>query len=279
MRREAEGAGPLQDLFRAAAERRSGSRRSPERRARAPARHDGCGPPQRPADVTYEKLVASVGIERYRAACEWAWRTAEGTGEGRGLAWPSNLDEVPHDLADAWYDESTSLSEKLDLALRVYKEMPSYATLMYMKDRFADLDDVLRQRLWAAFRAALDSDDRRVADPVSYVLWVDFFEDEETVEEAWREMTRRDLLPWESRLRRVLDNAGPVPWPQKEALFEQLAADTAWHPHLVRALIGSAFDVYGQLDATAASRWLERLRLSDDVPGLPELRQKLNAST
>lgn len=196
--------------------------------------------------MTFEELIARVGEERYRAACEWAWQTAEGTGDGGGSArWPNDLGDVPHDLADAWYDEHTSLSDKLDLALRVYSEMPSYATLMYMKDRYNDLPGELREKLWTAFRAALESDDRRVADPVTYILWVDFFEDLDTVEEAWSEMARRDLPSWEPRLRRVLEAAGPVPWPQKEPVFEELAPDTSWHPHILRALVGSAFDVYG----------------------------------
>lgn len=229
--------------------------------------------------MTFEELVATVGRERYQAACEWAWQTAAGTGgPGSSEQWPHDLAAVPHDLADAWYDENTSLSQKLDLALRIYAEMPSYATLMYIKDRYQDLDHSLRQRLWKAFRAALDSDDDRVADPVSYVLWVDFFEDQSTVDEAWREMTQRDMPDWQQRLRRVLEVAGPVPWQAKEALFEQLAAYTCWHPHILRALVGSAFDVYGQLDVTAARRWADRLKLDDDAPGLRDRREKLSAA-
>ena len=229
--------------------------------------------------MTFEELVAKVGRERYEAACERAWRTAEGTGKSResSEAWPDDLADVPHDLADLWYDESTTLSDRLGLALRVYAEMPCYGTLMYVKQAHQQLDGSLRNRLWDAFRAALDSDDPRVADPVGYSLWVDFFEDQSTVHEAWREMTRRGSTPWEQRLRRVLEIAGPVPWPEKEALFEELAGDAGWHPHIARGLVHSAFDVYGQLDEAAARQWLDRLHVSDDVLGLRELREKLEA--
>jgi hypothetical protein len=229
--------------------------------------------------VTFEELVAGVGAERYRAACAWAWQMAEGLGRAPGGAqWPEELAAVPHDMAEAWYDDATSLADRLDLALRLSAEMPCYATLMYMKVHFADLPDELRQKLWTAYRAALASDDPRVADPVSYVLWVDFFEDPSTVDEAWRETARWDLPPWHRRLRRVLDVAGPVPWPHKEALFEHLVGDPSWHAPIARALIGSAFDVYGHLDAAAARRWLDRLQLRDDVTGVPELRQKLGVA-
>jgi hypothetical protein len=185
--------------------------------------------------------------------------------------------DVPHELADLWYDESTSLSTKLALALRIYAEMPDYATLMYVKSHYEDLDDELRGRLWSAFRAALESGDDRVAERVAYSLWVDFFEDSSTVAEAWRAVTRRDGIGWERRIGRVLDAAGPVPWPHKEALFEELVGDASWHPHILLALLGSAFDVYGQLDVRAARWWVGRLRLRDDAPGLAELRAKLGS--
>ena len=53
--------------------------------------------------------------------------------------------------------------------------------------------------------------------------------------------------------------AGPVRWPLKEALFERLVADPAWHPHIRGAIDASASDVYGKLGASAPA-WLARLR-------------------
>jgi hypothetical protein len=228
-------------------------------------------------ELTFEALVARVGRDRYDQACRWAWQTAAGTGSRRERpASPEpQLEDVPHDLADLWFEDGISLSTKLDLALRVYAEMPGYATLMYVKSHYEDLDGELRDRLWTVFRAALESDDRRVADPVAYCVWVDFFEDQSTVDEAWIALTPRRGATWERRIERVLDAAGPVPWPHKEALFEELAGDSSWHPHILGALIGSAFDVYGQMDVHAARRWLGRLRLRRDEPGLKELRERL----
>lgn len=110
---------------------------------------------------------------------------------------------------------------------------------------------------------------------MSYVLWVDFYEDQDTVDEAWYESSRQDIVPWEHRLRRVLDVAGPVPWDQKEALLAQLAGDVRWHPHILSALIGSAFDAYGQVEVSAARGLLTQLTPSEDSPGLTALRDKL----
>ena len=106
-------------------------------------------------------------------------------------------------------------------------------------------------------------------------LWVDFFEDQSTVKEAWREMTRPDTAPSERRLERLLELAGPVPWRLKEPLFEQLFPEPRWHPFILRALVGSAFDVCGDCKPRAAERWLGRLQLPDDAPDLAALRRHL----
>ena len=226
---------------------------------------------------TYEQWVARIGAERYREACVWAWRTAAGTGRDSkrsSEAWPCRLENVPHDLADAWH-EGGSTGERLRLALRFYDDMPCYANTMYLKHGYDEFGQAEKAAFWVAYRAALDAVDDRLADPVAYSLWVDFFEDQETVAEAWRETTRRDGAPFDRRLRRVLMNAGPVPWTFKDELFDQLCDDQEWHLSIYGALIGSAFDVYGQLDAASAHAWLTRISVPADTPQMDALRERL----
>lgn len=161
---------------------------------------------------TYEEWVVRIGEERYREACRWAWRTAAGTGgetTGASEPWPRALRDVPHDLADVWH-EGGPIGERLRLALRFYDDMPCYANTMYLKHGYEEFGRAEKAAFWDAYRAALDAVDDRLADPVGYSLWVDFFEDPETVGEAWRETTRRDRVPFDRRLRRVLKNAGPA---------------------------------------------------------------------
>jgi hypothetical protein len=229
--------------------------------------------------MKFEELVAVVGEERYRAACRWAWRTAAGTGErSEPQSGASALDEVPHELADVWHDGKTSLPDRVDLALRIYQEMPCYANTMELKSFYGKFGTAEKRRFWDMYRAALDSDDDRLAEPVAYSLWVDFYEDQETVHEAWQETSRCDETASRRRLQRVLEIAGPVPWHLKEPVFEQLIGDAAWHPFIFRALVGSAFDAYGALDPRAAKTWLDRLHLSEATTDLPALRNRLSGS-
>jgi hypothetical protein len=153
--------------------------------------------------------------------------------------------------------------------------MPCYANTVYLKHGFEEFGRAEKAAFCDAYRAALDAVDDRLADPVGYSLWVDFFEDPETVGEAWRETTRRDRAPFDRRLRRVLMNAGPVPWAFKDELFDQLCDDQAWHPSIYGALLGSAFDAYGQLDGVSARAWLTRISLPADTPQMDALRERL----
>lgn len=225
--------------------------------------------------------IASVGEELFRQASEWAWATAAGTGRSReedpNARWPSDVLDVPHDLSDPIWDEGEeSWIERMALAFQLYREMPCYATLMYMRHYFFEWDDGARRRFWDEYRSLLSDDDDRLADPVAYSLWCDYFEDPASVEEAWAAVASPGAVS-ERALRRVLEVSGPVPYDLKAPIYERLVRSTHWHPFIFRSLLYSAFDVYGQIDAKAARKLLDKLSLSRTTEGLRELREKLDA--
>src|SRR5947209_2185979 len=84
-------------------------------------------------------LLEHVGAERYAAAREQAWHTAAGTGSSRGphsvpalAAGDEQLGAVVFELADVtWYARDRPDLERLGFSLALYREMPSYAVLMY----------------------------------------------------------------------------------------------------------------------------------------------------
>jgi hypothetical protein len=226
-------------------------------------------------------LIARVGEERFRRACEWAWATAAGTGrsrgDDRGAGWPNDIPDVPHDLSDPiWEGGEESWIERVALAFELYREMPCYATLMYMRHSFFEWDEVARQRFWDEYRSLLSDDDDRLADPISYSLWCDYFEDPASVEEAWTAVASPGAVS-ERGLERLLDVSGPVPYELKAPVYERLVGSTHWHPFIFRSLLYSAFDFYGQIDAKTARQLLGRLSLPEPTEGLDELREKLDA--
>jgi hypothetical protein len=225
--------------------------------------------------MLFDELVANVGAERYREACDRAWQTAAGVGRcGGQRSWPGDLQAVPPQFADAWWDGDATLAERLDAALRLYAEMPCYANTIALHGFYGEFAVGERDALWEAYRTWLASDDDRLADPIAHSLWVDFFEDPATVQEAWRAVTRTDVGVWERRVERVLRVAGPVPWHVKAPLLEELAGIPRMHQAVFGALAGSAFDLLGQLGPEAGGL-LQRLALPDDTPDLAALRARL----
>jgi hypothetical protein len=226
--------------------------------------------------VLFDRLVSAVGAERYAAACAWAWASAAGTGRcGGARSFPGSLQTVPEEFGTAWWDARVPLSERLEMGLALYREMPCYANTVALHGFYSEFSAEDRGRLWDAFRAALEDPDQRLADPVAYSLWVDFFEDAATVEEAWQQTTAGTAGErWERRVVRVLDVAGPAPWALKDDLFARLCDEPRLHPAIFRAIAGSAFDVFGKLGSSAAS-WLDRLDLPADTPDLAALRARV----
>lgn len=226
-----------------------------------------------------EKLVAAVGEERFARACEWAWATAAGTGRSSETdaddKWPTDVTGVPHELEDLiWYEGTWP--ERVELAFELYRAMPCYATLMYARHWFFDWDDEAMKRFWDQYRSLLSDDDDRLADPVSYSLWCNYFEDPDSVEAAWSALTSLGSIS-ERGLQRVLEVSGPAPYELKAPLYDRLVGDRRWHPFIFRSLIASAFDVFGQIDAKEARKVLGRLSLPEATPGLDELTAKLDA--
>ncbi len=158
----------------------------------------------------------------------------------------------------------------------LYRQMPCYGHLMYGKHHYVEWGEAARASFWRECRELVGDEDDRLADPVTYSLWCDYFEDVSTVRDAWREMTRTDCLT-DRGVERVLDAAGPVPYELKAPLYEQLVPDHRWHLTIFSSLLHSAFDVYGSLEEQAARLLLARLVLPPETEGLPELKQKLRS--
>jgi hypothetical protein len=165
--------------------------------------------------------------------------------------------------------------ERLALAMALYRDLPSYAVLMYGTSAYREFSGETRTAFWVAYRVLLADPDARLADPIAYSLWCDYFEDPKTVHEAWCGVDP-STLPRRG-LERLLDVAGPVPWTLKAPLYQRLLPDLSRHQAIFRSLLSSRFDVYGRIDATQALRLLNQLRLTRDTAGLAELRARLEA--
>ncbi len=100
-----------------------------------------------------------------------------------------------------------------------------------------------KETIWRKFVQYL-ADEAHYADPVGYVLWVDFFENLETVRETWHGML---VVREESVTPQLVESAGLVPFDLKEAVYRAMLKDQRSHPAILRSLLASAYETNGKL--------------------------------
>ncbi|HWO66508.1 MAG TPA: hypothetical protein VNO31_41385 [Umezawaea sp.] len=175
-----------------------------------------------------------------------------------------SANEVAHEWTDkALEDPSLDAAGRVRVALGLLDLLDQYAVAMYLKTTPLPPEaDVL---FWDAYRRRLEAPES--AEPVTYSLWVDWFEDPMTVEGAFAEvvvgldeLTEGPLR----RARRVLVVSGPVPWRLKHDLYRRAASTPVLYEALFHGLRGSLHDVYGDLDREAALDLLEELDLPEE---------------
>jgi hypothetical protein len=214
-----------------------------------------------------DRLAERVGRERYDGACAAAFEI------GSSTDWPDDLDMVPHELSDFYYETSLSTADQTRVGMAIYREMPGYGHLMYLNSVVLDLAGDARDWFWGEVRSLLEAPDDRLAGPIGYWLWVDWFEVGD--EDAWREVTRFDG-DWQRRIARVLEVSGPAKWKWKAGLYARFAEEgREWQLPVLRGLVGSEFDLYGDIERERAREILALLDVPPDARGLKELRERL----
>ena len=111
------------------------------------------------------------------------------------------------------------------------------------------------------------------ADPVGYVLWVEFFEDEETVRDTWQGLVNN--YSTKKALLRLLEHSGPVPFDLKETYYNTFLHDESNHEVIFNSLLYSAYDVFGQIDKKKARLILSKLKVDTGTENYNVLKEKL----
>ena len=161
----------------------------------------------------------------------------------------------------------------LYLLLSFFEDLPDYRFMMGVKMQFSTYNDEEKHSFWQWARNILESGNDAQKEAFAYALWVDFFEDPQTVDEAWQALLFP--LPNEKALQTILIYSGPVPWEQKWSLFLDLQNRTDMHYYIFRSILHSQFDVYGKIDQHEALQTLSKLSIPSDTKYLAKLQSKL----
>ncbi|GAA4498397.1 hypothetical protein GCM10023172_15270 [Hymenobacter ginsengisoli] len=182
------------------------------------------------------------------------------------------LDEISDEV---WYSKM-EVADKISLGFQLYEKFPSYYHFLVpfyhgVRDKEISLPDH-KKIIWEHFIQYLASE-AYYADPVSYVLWVEFFEDATTVRDTWQGLLNncRD----KKCLLSMLEIAGPVPFDLKEPCYKALITDKASHEVIFNSILHSAFDYFGNIDKKKASIILSKLSIDKKAENYKLLKDKL----
>lgn len=224
--------------------------------------------------LTKNLIIKQYGKEIYLKACEAAQNDAGSPLYGKGVNSPKQFDsKIAHNISDTVWNSQLAESDKLQLILEFYEEMPCYAYLMYIKGENNNFSETEKQNWWQWVRHILQSDKLALRNPLAYVLLVDFLEDPRTVEESWNALL--NPIPSEQAIQIILEESVAVPFTWKQNLYNQLISDPIWHYYIFRSLIGSYYGVYGDINTQEAKRILRKLKLEKDTKGLAKLKTDL----
>lgn len=181
-------------------------------------------------------------------------------------------------LAKSVWSNRYSRTEQIELAFQVHELFPGSYPLMqgfyHLKSGNDDDDPKIWNRIWQKFCEYLNEEDC-LADPILYVLWVDFFETESAVEFAWAGLMA--FAHTQKTQQRILESAGPVPYPLKEPLLLRMMQDTTNHECILTSLLQWSYDVYGKLDVEKAKEVLSKLEVDRESEDYAALAGRLGA--
>lgn len=189
---------------------------------------------------------------------------------------PSLIWDLFDEISDkVWYSTMAN-SQKISLGFQLFETFPSYyhfLTPFYHGIRNKEIAaPTEKEIIWKHFMKYLASENY-YADPVGYVLWVEFFEDETTVRDTWQGLVNN--YSDKKSLLRLLEQAGPVPFDLKEPIYNSLLVDITNHELIFNSLLYSAYDVFGQIDKKKALNILANLKIDTGTENYKLLKEKL----
>lgn len=212
-----------------------------------------------------DELIGGVRAGAFDQAQKSAWASAAHTGRPSQAplsdAVHQRLFDVADDLAQRIWELDAPEPARVSLLVELYRRLPCSSVLFVIAVHYySQVSAAGRRGLWQELRELLNSADERLADPIAYYLWAEWFEDPDRaiVEEVWRGLV--DGRPMDRALRRVLEHSGPVPVDLKAGLVSRVIADGDWHRSIFRALVDSRTAIYGKWDNVWAQGVFDQLR-------------------
>ena len=227
-----------------------------------------------------ERIAHAVGVERYERARRIAWATAPRCGTALFRSDTEKDDDrtlfdIVDDALEAAFAGATTNLDKIRATSALYEDFPSYTLLhgLFLTVGFDGFSGGELTSFLEFLGAMLSADAIEFAKPAAYVLWVDFFEDDSRVDDAWK--TVCGAITSDEGWRRLLGASGPVPEALKLPVIERFLPDPAFHGAIFDAVFSSVFDIFGQIERATVESILPALRIDRNDPAYQQLLLRL----
>ena len=181
-------------------------------------------------------------------------------------------------ISDYVWNSNMPVEEKITVGFSLFESFPTYYQFLlpyYHLIRDATtIKAEYKELIWKKFMEYLGGE-AYYADPTLYVLWVEFFEDGDTVRETWLGLMAAKSSSTLACLR-LIQNAGPVPYDLKAPLYVELLKNEEHHPVIFQSLLFSANDAFGQIDKENAITILDQLKINKTTPEFELLKRQLS---
>lgn len=179
-------------------------------------------------------------------------------------------------ISDQVWSSALPIVQKISLGFQLYEIFPSYYHFLVPFYRGISKKEIVQPEekkiIWVHFMKYLAAP-QYYADPVGYVLWAHFFEDETLVKETWQGLINNytDI----KSLLKLVEVAGPVPFSLKEIQYNNLLKDPTTHELILESLFHSADDAYGKIDTEKARALFIQLKVDIESENYKQLKEKL----
>ncbi|MDB5042767.1 MAG: hypothetical protein JWN27_3493 [Candidatus Eremiobacteraeota bacterium] len=230
--------------------------------------------------VDRELIARAVGPDRYERARRIAWATAARSGNALSLSASEREDhrglyDIVEDVLGAAFVGADSSAAMMSTACSLYEDFPSYTILsqIFFTIEYETLSDDEKREFYRFLGTMLSAAAIELARPAGYMLWVDHFEDESRVDDAWHTVCA--AITSDDGWRRLLEASGPVPERLKLPVLERFIAVPSFQDAVFNALAAAVFDVYGQIDRATVEAMLPRLQIDRSAPAYTDLLVRL----
>lgn len=179
-----------------------------------------------------------------------------------------------HDISDEIIDLDLPYIDRINMLFQLYDIAPSYTVLMYLVMIYDKLSIELKGVVMMKYSDYLYNCDEYLSEPVSYSLWVDYFEGNDRVGFCFETIYQKMQYKYND-IKKLVEVSSSVPYNLKREFYESMVSDNELHELVYEGIINSVSDTFGYIEPSDALRLLNQLDIDRSTETYKALAKRL----